>query len=281
MLWRGKEKNMSSAKSNTEIRETVSRAYARAVEKAQQKDGGCCQPSGCAPAGYGEELSRMPTGAVASSFGCGNPLALADVREGDTVLDLGSGAGLDLLVASKKVGPSGRVIGVDMTDAMLEASRRNIEEVGVRNVEVRKGVIEALPVEDGSVDWVISNCVINLSPEKEKVFTEIARVLKPGGRFSISDIVVKRLPDWLRNHSAVYSACIGGAISEEHYRAGLEEAGLSDVEVSERQVYSSGDLRAIVRSNFDNLGLSAEQVEAGLASVDGNVWSARFTGRKR
>ncbi len=270
-----------------EVHENVSRAYARAIEKVAD-GGGCCsgtsssEPAGNAAkvAGYGDEVTEVPAAAAQSSFGCGNPLAFAGVSSGDVVLDLGAGAGLDLLLAAAKVGPEGQVIGVDMTDAMLEAARRNIADAGAANVEVREGLIEKLPVDDNSVDWVISNCVINLSPDKDKVFAEIHRVLKPGGRFSISDIVVESLPQWLREHEAAYAACISGAIPEDDYRQGLEKAGLAEVEVSERLVYDAAQLRAIVASDLDNLGLPSEEVERGLDEVVGKVWSAKLTGTK-
>ncbi len=280
---------MIPEKSASEIRDEVSRAYAQAVEKIPEGGSSCCGPSSCCStpagvaaqaAGYGEELAEVPASARSSSFGCGNPLAFAGVRPGDTVLDLGSGAGLDLLIAARKVGEHGKVIGIDMTDAMIETASRNIEQAGVTNVEVRKGLIEDLPVEAASVDWVISNCVINLSPQKEQVFREIARVLKRGGRFSISDIVAEDLPEWLREHAAAYSACIGGAISEDAYRAGLERAGLTEVEVGERVVYDAAQLRGIVASDLEALGASTEILDAGIEQAAGKVWSAKFTGRR-
>src|SRR5579862_767261 len=169
------------------IRMEVSKAYERAVSG----ESGCCGPS-AAP--VPEQLTRydpadlktLPPEVVASSFGCGNPVAFAGLNEGDVVLDLGSGAGIDLMMARRRVGPSGRVIGVDMTDAMIERARASITREGYENVEVRRGIIEDLPVDPASVDWVISNCVINLSPEKPRVFAEIARVLRPGGRMLVS-----------------------------------------------------------------------------------------------
>ena len=225
------------------IREGVKRAYARAVTSPQS--GGCCgspSPKGVTAklAGYTpEELAGLPQEAVVNSFGCGNPLAFSEVRPGDVVLDLGSGAGIDLLLAAEKVGPEGRVIGVDMTDEMIARARENIAASGMTNVEVRKGIIEELPVESGTVDWVISNCVINLSPDKPRVFAEIARVLRPGGRLLVSDIVAEEIPAWLRDNESLYNSCIAGAISEEDYLAGLRAAGLADVEVRERLVYEA------------------------------------------
>lgn len=163
------------------------------------------------------------------------------------MLDLGPGAGLDLLIAARKVGPSGQVIGVDMTEEMINKAKENIKAAGVKNVEVRKGLIEDLPIESSSVDWVISNCVINLSPEKEKVFSEITRVLKPGGRMVVSDMVGENIPEWLRENKNLYSACISGVISEKEYLSGLRKAGLEKVKVSERIVYQSDELELLIK----------------------------------
>jgi len=248
------------------VRESVSEAYARAVTTST----GCCgggTSKGVAAqtAGYARpELEALPADAVTNSFGCGNPVAFSGIREGDTVVDLGSGAGIDLLLAGKKTGPTGRVIGVDMTDEMIARARENIARSGLTHVEVRKGIIEKLPVETGTVDWVISNCVINLSPEKPKVFAEIARVLKPGGRMLVSDIVVEDLPPWVLENAAMYSSCVAGAISEEEYIAGLTKAGLTDVEVRSRLVYDADQVEGLVESDFLASGLDEEaRVDAG------------------
>ncbi len=272
------------AQDHDQIRSQVADAYAAALAKSRTKQGGCCgdkPPAGMAAevAGYGEEL-KTHEDTAASSFGCGNPLAFAGVEPGQTVVDLGSGAGFDLLIAAEKVGAEGRVIGVDMTDAMIEAARGNAQRAGFEQIEVRKGLIEQLPVADGETDWVISNCVINLSPEKDRVFAEVQRVLAPGGRFSISDIVVEELPEAIRQHAAAYAACVAGAIREDEYVAGLEAAGLEDVEVSERLVYDAAQLRGIVGSDLESFGLSPDLLDAGLEALEGKVWSARFGGRK-
>ncbi len=278
-------------------RQTVSKAYTEALDRATKGASSCCAPSCCAPdgaqapdvgaqapavaslvAGYGAEADAHPE-AAATSFGCGNPLAFAEVAAGETVVDLGSGAGFDLLIAADKVGPSGRVIGVDMTDAMIDRARANAATAGATQVEVRKGIIEDLPVRDASADWVISNCVINLSPEKPKVFGEIARVLKPGGRIRISDIVAQDLPDWIKGHAAAYAACVAGAISEEDYVQGLRDAGLEDVQVTERFVYDADMLTGMVANDLANLGLDEATLAAGVAQVEGKVWSARFEAR--
>ncbi len=270
----------------SELREQVSEAYANALKQAQDHGGGgCCSnavPVGVAAqtAGYTDEEKASFGDAAQSSFGCGNPLAFAGVEEGQTVLDLGSGAGFDLLIASSKVGKHGKVIGVDMTDEMLEAARENAKRAGADNVELRKGPIEKLPVEDGSVDWVISNCVINLSPEKDKVFAEIARVLKPGGHFSVSDIVAEELPQSLREAAASYSACIGGAISEGEYLGGLEAAGLNNLEVTERSVYDESQLKGMVGTDLEALGVPADLLNEQIPAVVGKIWSAKITGTR-
>jgi SAM-dependent methyltransferase len=255
------------------IRAEVSRHYAEAVSRGGSCCGGSATPKGVAAkmAGYGaDELAALPADAVENSFGCGNPLAFSGVSEGETVLDLGSGAGIDLLIAAQKVGPRGRVIGVDMTDAMIERARANVAASGLGNVEVRKGLIEALPVESGTVDWVISNCVINLSPEKDKVFAEIARVLKPGGRMLVSDIVVDDLPDWVRRSAALYSACVSGAIPEADYLAGLRAAGLIDVAVRERMDYDKAAIAALVASEVEG--------KAGAAACCGGNMVGKIAG---
>lgn len=193
-----------------------------------------------------EELDDVPDGMVESSFGCGNPIAFAGVRPGQTVLDLGCGAGLDLLLAAQRVGPAGRVIGVDMSIEMLTRAGANIGKAGLTNVELRKGIIESLPVESNSVDWVISNCVINLSPEKDKVFAEIARVLKPGGAMLVSDIVTQDMPWWGRQGSYLYSACVSGTLSESDYIVGLQRAGFVEAKVRERLLYEPVQMTGLI-----------------------------------
>ncbi len=233
------------------IRDEVSRAYTGYLEKPMSSGCGC---SAANPSGYAAEaLADVPADAAQHSFGCGDPLSLAGVRPGDTVVDLGSGAGLDLVIAARRAGPTGRAIGVDMTDAMIERARANIARAGLANAEVRKGLIEALPVESGSVDWVISNCVVNLSPEKAKVFAEIARVLKPGGQMLISDVVVDGAPEWLRPIAALYSACVAGAVSEADYLDGLRRAGLEAVEVRARLAYDVATLEDLIRTEAPGL----------------------------
>jgi arsenite methyltransferase len=259
-----------------EIRKRVSEDYARAVSQPGQ---GCCGSStkgvAAAFAGYStEELAALPEDAVANSFGCGNPLAMAAVRPGDTVLDLGSGAGIDLFLAALKTGPGGRVIGIDMTDEMVARSRENIGRTAFENIEVRKGLIEDMPVESGSVDLVVSNCVINLSPEKERVFSEIARVLKPGGTMTVSDLVAEDLPPEVKTDRGLYSSCLAGAISEEDYMEGLRKARLEDVRIIDRIVYDRAQLQALVSSET---GCSCCCSAEGSGST--TDWSALLEGR--
>ena len=268
----------------TKTHKFVSDVYARVVEESR---GSCCSRSPCSRepagalakmAGYDPvELSALPADAVAHSFGCGNPLAFSEVQPGQVLLDLGSGAGIDLIIAAKKVGPTGWVIGVDMTDAMIERARANIAAAGLTNVEVRKGLIEDLPVDDSSVDWVISNCVVNLSPDKPRVFREIARVLRPRGQMRVSDIVVQNLPEAIRNRPALYASCIAGAISEEAYLSGLEQAGLVDVKVQERTVYDERQLTALSASELTG---DQDTVAQLVRSVVGKIWSATFVARR-
>ncbi|MHC5024509.1 MAG: arsenite methyltransferase [Planctomycetota bacterium] len=278
------------------IRERVSQDYAEAVKSPGKGcGGGDIRQKGVAVkvAGYSrEELAQLPDDAVVNSFGCGNPLAFSRVEEGQTVVDLGSGAGIDILLAAKRVGPGGRVIGIDMTDEMIEAANANIEASGLSSIEVRKGLIEDMPIESGTVDWVISNCVINLSPEKDRVFAEIARVLKPGGRLAISDIVVQDLPDRVKSDPALYSGCIAGAISEEQYVQGLRDAGLGDVRVTDRITYDAGQLSEFIVSELSASergqacgcgcgGTSGPDRATQIADeVAGRIWSARFEARK-
>jgi len=284
---------------NDMVRDQVREAYGQAVTRTST--GGCCSGTDRKGtlvqwAGYDQSLlSTLPEEVVSSSFGCGNPLAFSQVKPGDVVLDLGSGAGIDLLIAAEIVGPEGRVIGVDMTDEMIARAKKNITASGFTNVEVRKGIIEALPVEDASVDWVISNCVINLSPEKERVFAEIARVLKPGGGMQVSDIVATDLPDYVQDNRYLRDTCIAGAIDETSYLAGLRAAGLTEAKVLERIHYDSTQVRSLVDSEqFDGetgnscgcgcgvgaSGLEGELLERAISDMSGRIWSAKIYARK-
>ena len=226
--------------SKDRLRKAVREGYAKIVHKERS----CCAPvSSCCERsdwkesiskkmGYtDEDLKSVPEGANLG-LGCGNPIALASLREGETVLDLGSGAGFDCFIAAQKVGKRGKVIGVDMTPEMVDKARENTRKGGYENVEFRLGEIEHIPAADNSVDVVISNCVINLSPEKERVFKEAYRVLKPGGRLMVSDIVlVKELPEVIKNSIDAYIGCLAGAIRKDEYIRTIREAGFQDVRI--------------------------------------------------
>ncbi len=180
-----------------------------------------------------DEIRDLPPEIAQATLGCGNPMAIASLKEGETVLDLGSGAGLDCFLAARQVGATGRVIGLDMTDSMLELARRNQQKVGLSNVEFRKGDIENMPVSDDSVDVIISNCVINLSPDKDAVFREAYRVLKPGGRFAVSDVVTRgEVPDTFRRALDLWAGCLSGALDEQDYMQRLRNAGFADVRLT-------------------------------------------------
>jgi arsenite methyltransferase len=218
---------------------------------------GCCTDGCCSDVSgtYGLELydaatrEGLPDAAVLASLGCGNPVAVAELREGETVLDLGSGGGIDVLLSARRVGPTGHAIGVDMTDEMLALARRNAMDAAAWNVEFRKGTIEALPVDDASVDVVISNCVINLASDKRAVFAEIARVLRPGGRMGVSDVVADdTLSPEQRAERGSYVGCIAGALSFREFRQGLRAAGLTDVELVPTHQIAEGMHSAIVRA---------------------------------
>jgi arsenite methyltransferase len=232
--------------SGDDIRSDVKDFYAGALRDADAAGTSCCgappSASVLAPDYAPDALAALPADAVVNSFGCGNPVAFAAVEPGQTVLDLGCGAGIDLLLAAERVGPGGRVIGVDMGEAMLERARANIERAGVANVELHQATIEALPLADASVDHVVSNCVINLSPDKPAVFAEIHRVLRPGGRMLVSDIVVDDLPDWILASRDLYAACVSGAVTEAEYLAHVAGAGLADARVVDRFEYDAASL---------------------------------------
>ena len=213
----------------------------------------CCGPATCCGGGSSDPISRdlysavetgsLPEDAVAASLGCGNPTALIDLQPGATVLDLGSGGGIDVLLSARRVGPAGKVYGLDMTDEMLALARRNQEKAGATNVEFLKGAIEAIPLPDGSVDVIISNCVINLSSDKDAALREAFRVLKPGGRFAVSDVVVRgQVPDDVRRDMELWIGCIAGALEESDYAAKLTAAGFANVEIDAWRVYRREDL---------------------------------------
>jgi arsenite methyltransferase len=232
-----------------ELREEVRRRYAQSA-RAVEQGGGCCGGSSCGATLYETgERGELPETAVLASLGCGNPTAVAELAEGETVLDLGSGGGIDVILSARRVGPTGVAFGLDMTDEMLALARRNAAEAGVSNAIFLKGVIESVPLPAESVDVVISNCVINLSVDKPAALTEIARVLKPGGRIGISDIVAEdRLAPEERAARGSYVGCIAGALAKSEYEAGLEAAGFEQVEVRFTHEVADGMHGAIVKA---------------------------------
>jgi arsenite methyltransferase len=240
----------------TQIHETVREHYAQsALQVMARGEAACCDEACCTDGSVGPELysalerDELPDAAVMASLGCGNPIAVADLHPGERVLDLGSGGGIDVLLSARRVGPSGRAFGLDMTDEMLTLAQRNAAQAGATNVEFLKGKIEAIPLPAGSVDVVISNCVVNLAADKPSVFREIARVLRPGGRIGISDIVADdSLTLDERAERGSYVGCIAGALSFEEFRTGLEGVGLTDVSVTPTHAVAEGMHSAIIRA---------------------------------
>jgi arsenite methyltransferase len=265
--------------SSTHVEDAVREKYgeiARSVGKT-----GCCGPSAC---GCGDpitsnlysdtETANLPAEAVAVSLGCGNPTALIQLEPGQTVLDLGSGGGIDVLLSAKRVGPTGKVYGLDMTDEMLALARENQQKAGATNVEFLKGNIEAIPLPDQSVDVIISNCVINLSADKDAVLREAFRVLKPGGRFAVTDVVIRgAVPAEIRRSMELWVGCVAGALQDQEYTSKLQAAGFVDVEVEPWRVYQIEDARAF-------LSESGLDVDAIAPQVDGRVASAFVRARK-
>jgi arsenite methyltransferase len=258
--------------SKDEVREAVRERYAAAAESVEEGRVACCGPSeaaggscgcgtdvpdACGGETFGSELysigdrSELPDAAKLASLGCGNPTAVAELHVGETVLDLGSGGGIDVLLSARRVGSTGKAYGVDMTDEMLELARRNQREAGVENVEFLKGTIEDVPLGDDSVDVVISNCVINLSAEKASVFREAARILRPGGRFAVTDIVADPdMEEATRADMAQWTGCIAGALTDDEFRAGLEAAGFEGIEIRETHRVHDQAGSAIIRATL-------------------------------
>jgi arsenite methyltransferase len=268
-----------------EIKKAVRAGYAQVAKES----GSCCSSACCGTAkpqeisrkiGYTEEeMQAVPKGSNLG-LGCGNPIAMASIKAGETVLDLGSGAGFDCFLAAKNVGPQGKVIGVDMTDEMVEKARDNASKGGYKNVEFRKGEIENLPVDDGTIDLIISNCVINLVPNKDKAFEEAFRVLKAGGRLMVSDIVIlKKLPDFVKNSIEAYVGCVSGASTKDRYLNSIKAAGFEDVTVIDESVFpldcivSDPTGQAILKS----LEGSSEQL---IKEVEGSISSIKVSGIK-
>ena len=256
----------------TNLKDAVREKYGKAARRAASGAGASCCGGEAACADpitsnlYGiSETANLPAEAVSVSLGCGNPTALAQLLPGETVLDLGSGGGIDVLLSAKRVGPTGKVYGLDMTDEMLALARENQRKSGATNVEFLKGDLEAIPLPEASVDVIISNCVINLSTDKDRALAEAFRVLKPGGRFAVSDIVVRgEMPDAIRRSVELWIGCVAGAMEEGEYRAKLSAAGFADVEIVPPREYSWEDARVA--------GLDLPSVRP--ADVDGKFMSA-------
>ena len=234
-----------------QVHELVRERYAQSALSVLDGAAGCCAPEpGIGPELYSAlERDELPETAVLASLGCGNPIAVADLHEGERVLDLGSGGGIDVLLSARRVGPTGRAIGLDMTDEMLALAQRHAAAAGITNVEFLKGHIEAIPLPSASIDVVISNCVVNLAADKPAVFREIARVLRPGGRVGITDIVAENdLTTEQRAERGSYVGCIAGALSISEFEAGLREVGLTDVSVTPTHAVAERMHSAIIRA---------------------------------
>jgi arsenite methyltransferase len=255
------------------VHEVVREKYGE-IARSVGKTGSC----GSTPCGCGDPISSnlysdaetadVPADAVAVSLGCGNPTALLQLEPGQTVLDLGSGGGIDVLLSARRVGPTGKVYGLDMTDDMLALARENQRKAGATNVEFLKGTIEAIPLPGESVDIVISNCVINLASDKNAVLREAFRVLKPGGRFAVSDVVIRgEMPPEIRRSLELWAGCVAGALQDEEYIAGLNAAGFIDVEVERWRTYQIDDARALLGESGLNVDQIASQIEGRLASA--------------
>ena len=268
----------------TDIKQTVKEKYGQAALRVQSGSASSC--CGAAPAGelccdpitsnlYDlTQAQQIPDAALQASLGCGNPTALAELSPGEIVLDLGSGGGIDVLLSARRVGPTGKAYGLDMTDEMLALARENQQKSGVENVEFLKGEIESIPLPDNSVDVIISNCVINLSADKDRVLREAFRVLKPGGRFAVSDVVVHgEVPEEIRKSVLLWVGCIAGALQDEDYSAKLAAAGFEAIDIEPTRVHKVEDARVFLTEK----GLD---VDALAAQVDGKFWSAFIRAKK-
>jgi len=267
--------------SDVTIKEEVRKRYAKAAVRSQEKSaaaasGDCCGGDDANKISSHlyttDEIRDLPQEAVVASLGCGNPVAIAEIRAGETVLDLGSGGGIDVLLSARRVGPQGKAYGLDMTDEMLELARENARKAGVTNVEFLKGEMEEMPLPDGSVDVIISNCVVNLSPDKDAVLREAYRVLKPGGRFAIADIVTRgQMPEALQRSLELWAGCVAGALDQDDYRSKLSAAGFGEIEIEAVREYTAADaeggglgdlMRKFAKSGAEGLGIISAIVRA-------------------
>jgi len=259
------------------VKETVREKYGQAAQRVATGGSSCCGASarpieGCDPITSNlydpSQTNELPDAAVKASLGCGNPTALATLNPGETVLDLGSGGGIDVLLSAKRVGPTGKAYGLDMTDEMLALARENQRQAGVENVEFLKGEIENIPLPDNSVDVVISNCVINLSADKGRVLREAFRVLKPGGRFAVSDVVTRgEVPAEVRQSMLLWVGCIAGALEDYDYAAKLAKAGFEQIDIEPTRVYNIEDARQFLAGEGIDVNALAPQVEGKFMSA--------------
>src|SRR6202521_2575125 len=265
-----------------DITEVVKQKYGEAALRVRSGGSSCCGASSGSGCGDpitsnlydGLEATQIPEEAMLASLGCGNPTALAELKEGETVLDLGSGGGIDVLLSARRVGPKGKAYGLDMTDEMLTLARENQRKAGAQNVEFLKGEIENIPLPDNSVDVIISNCVINLSGDKDRVLAEAFRVLRPGGRFAVSDVVVRgEVPAAIRKNMELWVGCVAGALKDSEYKAKLTSAGFEQVEVEPTRIYRAADASEF----FARANLDAEKIAP---LVDGKFMSAFVRARK-
>ena len=259
------------------IREVVKSKYGEAARRVVAGESNSC----CGAAACGTDIDPitrdlydnsqtglLPEQAIKASLGCGNPTALAQLNPGETVLDLGSGGGIDVLLSARRVGPTGKAYGLDMTDDMLALARENQKKAGLENVEFLKGEIESIPLPDASVDVIISNCVINLSGDKDRVLREAFRVLKPGGRFAVSDVVVRgEVPEEIRRSMLLWVGCIAGALSDSDYQSKLKAAGFQQIEIEPTRVYSLEDARTVLSGHGIDVDAVAPQVEGKFISA--------------
>ena len=264
--------------SEPNVKEVVREKYGQAALRVTSGEGGCCgdrasaQEASCDPITSNlydaAEKGEVPDTAMKASLGCGNPSALAELKPGEIVLDLGSGGGIDVLLSARRVGPTGKAYGLDMTDEMLALAEENKRKSGLTNVEFLKGEIESIPLSDGSVDVIISNCVINLSGDKDRVVKEAFRVLKPGGRFAVSDVVVRgKVPAEIKKSMELWVGCVAGALSDAEYVTKLAKAGFDDIDIEVTRVYNIDDARVFLSNRGLNVDEIANEVQDKFVSA--------------
>jgi SAM-dependent methyltransferase len=262
----------------TEIKDAVKEKYGAVARQVTQREAGSCCNTSDPCGGESDPITRglydesqrcgLPDAAVQASLGCGNPTALAELKPGEIVLDLGSGGGIDVLLSARRVAPTGKAYGLDMTDDMLALARENQKKAGVENVEFLKGEIEHIPLPENSVDVIISNCVINLSGDKDRVFREAFRVLKPGGRFAVSDVVVRgEVPDDIRKSMLLWVGCIAGALRDDDYAAKLAQAGFESINIEPTRIYNIEDARVFLTGKGIDVDAIAAEVEGKFISA--------------